>query len=92
MPGSCDPSEMMTACDVRKRERCLLHPSGKYHTCQCVSGEKRHPVTEICRNSECILKIFIELISVKNECLRKEDNDCDGSARCIDTDDGEYFA
>ena len=47
VPGSCDPSDP-NACDPRKREKCLLHPSGKYHTCQCVAGERRHPVTEVC--------------------------------------------
>ncbi|KAL3093349.1 hypothetical protein niasHS_005863 [Heterodera schachtii] len=43
------------------------------YTCQCVSGEKRHPITGVC---------------LRNECLRKEDNDCDTHAQCIDTDEG----
>ncbi|KAI3415661.1 hypothetical protein GPALN_005254 [Globodera pallida] len=42
-------------------------------TCQCVAGEKRHPITGVC---------------LRNECLRDEDNDCDAHAQCIDTDEG----
>uniref|UniRef100_A0A914CT96 Uncharacterized protein n=1 Tax=Acrobeloides nanus TaxID=290746 RepID=A0A914CT96_9BILA len=58
-------------CDVRKREYCLKHPSGRYYTCQCKAGEKRQPVTDVC---------------LKNECLSGED-DCDVNAICTDTDD-----
>ena len=45
------------------------------YTCQCTPGEKRHPVTGVC---------------LRNECLRKEDNDCDRNAQCIDTDESYY--
>uniref|UniRef100_A0A1I8BC42 Transmembrane matrix receptor MUP-4 n=1 Tax=Meloidogyne hapla TaxID=6305 RepID=A0A1I8BC42_MELHA len=45
------------------------------YTCQCTAGEKRHPVTDIC---------------LRNECLRKEDNDCNVNAHCYDTDDSYY--
>uniref|UniRef100_A0AC34QH72 Uncharacterized protein n=1 Tax=Panagrolaimus sp. JU765 TaxID=591449 RepID=A0AC34QH72_9BILA len=71
VPGSCDPNDI-NSCDLRKREKCLMHASGRYHTCQCIPGEHRHPATEVC---------------LKNECLSGE-NDCDRSAKCIDTDDG----
>ncbi|CAD5215432.1 unnamed protein product [Bursaphelenchus okinawaensis] len=70
VPGSCDPMSPIP-CDVRKNEKCLLHSSGRYHTCQCSSTDKRHPVTDIC---------------LRNECLIGE-HDCDLNARCIDTDD-----
>lgn len=45
--GSCDPQEPVP-CDLRKREKCLIHSSNLYYTCQCGPTEKRHPVTEIC--------------------------------------------
>uniref|UniRef100_F1KPJ6 Transmembrane cell adhesion receptor mua-3 n=1 Tax=Ascaris suum TaxID=6253 RepID=F1KPJ6_ASCSU len=71
LPGSCDPA-VPNPCDVRKREKCLLHSSGQYHSCQCAQGEKRQSVTGICLRNECLLGT----------------HDCDRSARCIDTDDG----
>ncbi|KHN76197.1 Transmembrane cell adhesion receptor mua-3 [Toxocara canis] len=71
VPGSCDPT-LPNPCDVRKREKCLLHPSGQYHSCQCAQSEKRQAVTGICLRDECLLGT----------------HDCDRSARCIDTDDG----
>lgn len=70
VPGSCDPTQPIP-CDLRKNEKCLLHSSGRYHTCQCSSTDKRHPVTDIC---------------LRNECLSGE-HDCDTNAKCIDTDD-----
>ncbi|KAL3070193.1 hypothetical protein niasHT_039386 [Heterodera trifolii] len=76
VPGSCDPAEEQP-CDVRKREKCLLHSSGQFHACQCLHGEKRHPATEIC---------------LRNECLDKRENDCDRSAKCIDTDESYICA
>jgi hypothetical protein len=49
LPGSCDPlRKSEEECDIRKREHCLLHTSGQFHTCQCLPGGKRHPATEIC--------------------------------------------
>ncbi|CAK5070046.1 unnamed protein product [Meloidogyne enterolobii] len=45
------------------------------YTCQCTAGEKRHPITNVC---------------LRNECLRKEDNDCNVNAHCYDTDDSYY--
>ncbi|VDK25529.1 unnamed protein product [Anisakis simplex] len=71
IPGSCDPT-LPNPCDGRKREKCLLHSSGQYHSCQCSQGEKRHSVTGICLRDECLLGA----------------HDCDQSAQCIDTDDG----
>jgi hypothetical protein len=59
-------------CDLRKNERCLLHQSGRFHTCQCTATEKRHPVTDVC---------------LKNECLTGEHN-CGQNAKCINTDNG----
>lgn len=47
IPGSCDPNDR-NSCDVRKREHCLMHASGRYYTCQCAAGEHRHPATEVC--------------------------------------------
>ncbi|VDN55231.1 unnamed protein product [Dracunculus medinensis] len=74
-PGSCDPT-VSNPCDIRKREKCLLHVSGRYHACQCEQSEKRHPVTGICLQDECSLGM----------------HDCDKTARCIDTDDGYLCA
>ncbi|OZC08479.1 hypothetical protein X798_04540 [Onchocerca flexuosa] len=71
VPGSCDPTSP-NPCDIRKREKCMPHPSGRYHLCQCAQNEKRHHVTGIC---------------LQNECASGA-NDCDKNARCIDTDDG----
>lgn len=71
LPGSCD-LKSPTPCDLRKNERCLLHPSGRYHTCQCASTAKRHPVTDIC---------------LKNECIDGS-HDCGINSKCIDTDEG----
>lgn len=70
VPGSCDPTAAVP-CDVRKNEKCLLHSSGRYHTCQCGAADRRHPATDVC---------------LRNECLAGE-HDCHPSARCIDTDD-----
>uniref|UniRef100_A0A183D1V9 EGF-like domain-containing protein n=1 Tax=Gongylonema pulchrum TaxID=637853 RepID=A0A183D1V9_9BILA len=70
-PGSCNPSAP-NPCDIRKREKCLLHSTGRYYTCQCAAHEKRHPVTGICLQDECTSGA----------------HDCDKNARCIDTDDG----
>ncbi|KAK0416184.1 hypothetical protein QR680_012332 [Steinernema hermaphroditum] len=70
IPGSCDPS-LPNACDLRKREKCLQHVSGRYHTCQCAVKERRHPVTEVCLRNEC----------------HDGSHDCDRSAKCVDTDD-----
>uniref|UniRef100_A0A915D433 Transmembrane cell adhesion receptor mua-3 n=1 Tax=Ditylenchus dipsaci TaxID=166011 RepID=A0A915D433_9BILA len=63
-------------CDVRKREKCLLHLSGQYYTCQCQPGEKRDSATQVC---------------LVNECLSGQ-NDCAVSAKCIDTNDGYICA
>ncbi|KAI6201465.1 hypothetical protein M3Y96_00844600 [Aphelenchoides besseyi] len=75
LAGSCDPTAMVP-CDLRKNERCLLHSSGRFHTCQCATSDKRHPVTDIC---------------LRNECLTSE-HDCDPSAKCIDTAEGYLCA
>lgn len=74
LPGSCDP-KASSPCDLRKNERCLLHSSGRYHTCQCASTEKRHPVTDICLKDECKLGL----------------HDCGANAKCIDTNVNEGF-
>ena len=71
LPGSCDP-KAPSPCDPRKNERCLLHSSSRYHTCQCSSTEKRHPVTDICLRNECLLGT----------------HDCGAGANCINIDDG----
>uniref|UniRef100_A0A158RCP8 VWFA domain-containing protein n=1 Tax=Thelazia callipaeda TaxID=103827 RepID=A0A158RCP8_THECL len=71
VPGFCNPA-LANPCDIRKREKCLLHSSGNYYSCQCNISEKRHPVTGICLYNECALGV----------------HDCDSNARCIDTDDG----
>ncbi|KAI1731796.1 calcium-binding EGF domain-containing protein [Ditylenchus destructor] len=76
VPGSCDPTEEFP-CDLRKRERCLLHASGRYHICQCANEERRHPITQIC---------------LVNECMDKNLNDCAPDGKCIDTDDGYICA
>jgi len=62
-PGSCDPlRKSEDECDIRKREHCLLHTSGQFHTCQCLPGEKRHPATEIC----CIYNFFKSFFKKSN--------------------------
>ncbi|PAV59374.1 hypothetical protein WR25_03507 [Diploscapter pachys] len=53
------------------RKREKCLPHNGFYTCQCPKNERRHPITGIC---------------LKNECITGE-NDCDRSARCIDTDD-----
>ncbi|CAD5233599.1 unnamed protein product [Bursaphelenchus xylophilus] len=68
--GSCDPSEP-EPCDPRKRQQCLLHPNGQFYTCRCSGAQKRHPITDVC---------------LENECLSGH-HDCDPRARCTDTDE-----
>ncbi|CAJ0578738.1 unnamed protein product, partial [Mesorhabditis spiculigera] len=58
------------------RKREVCLNNGARFSCQCAHGEKRHAITGIC---------------LKNECQTGE-NDCDRSARCVDTDEGDgYF-
>ncbi|GMS89863.1 hypothetical protein PENTCL1PPCAC_12038, partial [Pristionchus entomophagus] len=57
------------------RKRERCLPHGNYYTCQCDHSERRHPVTGVCLRDECSLGM----------------HDCDRSARCIDTDEGDGF-
>ncbi|KAI6183966.1 hypothetical protein M3Y97_00545400 [Aphelenchoides bicaudatus] len=50
--GSCDPQDS-EACDMRKNEKCLLHPNGQSHICRCEGFQRRHPITDICLANEC---------------------------------------
>uniref|UniRef100_A0AC35TFU5 EGF-like domain-containing protein n=1 Tax=Rhabditophanes sp. KR3021 TaxID=114890 RepID=A0AC35TFU5_9BILA len=68
--GSCDPHNSL--CDTRKHEQCLMHPSGKYHVCQCGRNSRRHPITGICLVNECLSGI----------------HDCNRNAICTDLDEG----
>ncbi|VDN31752.1 unnamed protein product [Cylicostephanus goldi] len=61
-----------------QNEYCASDRSGHWF-CECKSGFERSPSTGQCS------------YPVKNECLTGE-NDCDRSARCIDTDDGYLCA
>ncbi|CAJ0943046.1 unnamed protein product, partial [Mesorhabditis belari] len=58
------------------RKREVCLNTNNRYSCQCARGEKRHAITGVC---------------LKNECATGE-NDCDRSARCVDTDEGDgYF-
>ncbi|KAF7632829.1 hypothetical protein Mgra_00007760 [Meloidogyne graminicola] len=88
-PGSCDPlRKSEEECDIRKREHCLLHSSGQFHTCQCLPGEKRHQATEICYQSpDPINKPGRLCIGEVNECALGQTR-CSPDALCVDTPEG----